>query len=125
MDELFEKYSNAFDTFDSAAIASLYTIPCSTSDVDGAKVFSSKGDLLDKFEKNCLSMKTMGYQSSSFNILNEICMGENSKAINIGWLIKFEKSEIEFRSLYICHKIDSQWYIFSGNVYEGSFLNET
>ena len=125
MDKLFQKYSDAFDSLDPNAIVSLYMIPCATSDGDGTQVFSKKEALLEKFEKNCLSMKTMGYSSSSFNILSETSMGEESKAINIGWRVQFEKSEIEFRSLYICQKISNQWYIFSANVYEGSFLNET
>ena len=125
MNELFQKYADAFDSFDALAISNLYTLPCSASDGDGAQVFINRKSLISKFNENCLSMKSMGYKHSSFNILSEIDMGDVSKAVNIGWRVTTSKGEVEFRSLYICHKISSQWLIFSANVYQGAFINES
>jgi len=125
MNNFFQKYSEAFDSLDANTIASLYMTPCATSDSDGVQVFYNRESLLKKFHNNCLSMKSMGYKSSNFNILSETNLGKESKAINIGWRVELEKSEIEFRSLYICQKSNNRWLIFSANVYEGSFLNET
>ena len=121
MDKLFQKYSEAFDSFDSEAIASLYTLPCATSDGDGANVFSSKESLVEKFEQNCDAMKAIGYQWSEFNIHHTQNLGENSKAITLGWRIHLEEEKIEFCTHYICHKENNQWLVFSANVYEGSF----
>ena len=125
MDNLFEKYTAAFNAFDALAISNLYTLPCSTSDADGARVFTDRDSLSAKFEKNCTSMQDMGYQFAEFKLLTEIRLGEASKAVNIAWRIHTEKSEIEFRTLYVCHKVEVNWLIFSANVYEGDFENET
>ncbi len=124
MNELFQNYTKAFDSLDASAIARLYTLPCSTSDGDGSNIFNNSDSLINKFEENCSSMKTMGYQSSEFSILNEIDMGETAKAINIGWRVSTVNGAIEFRSLYICHKNENRWLIFSANVYQGAF-NDT
>lgn len=124
MNELFENYTRAFDSLNASEIAGLYTLPCSTSDNDGSSVFTDKKSLIGKFEENCSSMKVMGYQSSVFKILNEIEMGENSRAVNMGWRVTTVDGEIEFRSLYICHKQENNWLIFSANVYQGTF-NDT
>ena len=124
MDELFQNYSRAFDSLIASRIVALYTLPCSTSDGDGSNVFTDKESLTNKFEENFKSMKSMGYQSSDFNILSEISMGETAKAVNIGWRVSTEHGEIEFRSLYICHREKDNWLIFSANVYEGKF-NDT
>lgn len=124
MDELFKNYMKAFDSLDASAIARLYILPCSTSDGDGSNVFINSESLIRKFEENCSSMKTMGYQSSEFNILSETDMGETSKAVNIGWRVGTVNGAIEFRSLYICHKNENSWLIFSANVYQGAF-NDT
>lgn len=121
IDSLFKKYRGGFDSLSALQISNLYTLPCSTSDGDGVNVFSKRKSLINKFEKNCLSMKAMGYKSSSFNILSEIEMGASAKAVNIGWRVHFFENDIEFRCLYICHEINNQWLIFSANVYEGSF----
>lgn len=121
MGELFQKYSEAFDSFDPEAIVSLYKLPCATLDGDGVNVFSSKERLIEKFEKNCEAMKAMGYQGSEFNVHHTQNLGENAKAITLGWRIHLEKDKMEFRTHYICHKENNQWFVFSANVYEGGF----
>ena len=121
MVELFRNYSRAFDSLNASRIAALYTLPCSTSDGDGLKVFVDEESLANKFEENCSAMKVMGYRSSEFNILSEINMGEFVTAVNVGWRVGTEKGEIEFRSMYVCHKENDSWLIFSANVYDGTF----
>jgi hypothetical protein len=121
MNELFKKYAAAFESFDATAIAGLYTLPCSTSDSDGANVFSDRESLIQKFAINCAAMKAMGYSHSHFNILHKIDMGETAKSVNIGWRIFTTSREVEFRGLYVCHKVNNSWLIFSANVYQGSF----
>lgn len=123
MDQLFKRYTNAFDAFDAAAIANIYTLPCSTSDADGANVFNERESLVQKFRQNCSSMKAMGYTHSHFNILSTIDMGNTAKAVNVGWRIFTTDEQIEFRCLYVCHKVNGQWCIFNANVYQGSFSN--
>lgn len=125
MDELFKQYTAAFDSFDATAIAGLYVLPCSASDGDGANVFSDRNSLTQKFRDNCSSMKSMGYTHSHFSILSTFDMGDAAKAVNIGWRIFTANGEVEFRCLYVCHRIDNQWLIFSANVYQGSFSNAT
>ena len=126
MTELFERYTQAFDSFDASAIANLYTLPCATSDVDGKNVYVDRASLISKFSENCSSMKAMGYEYAEFNILSEVTMGDAAKAVNVAWRVNtsatnIESSVIEFRSLYICHQVESDWLIFSANVYEGPF----
>ena len=126
MTDLFERYTQAFDSFDASAIANLYTLPCATSDADGKNVFTDRVSLINKFSENCYAMKAMGYKYAEFNVLSKITMGEAAKVVNVAWRVNtsatnIESSVIEFRSLYICHQVESDWLIFSANVYEGPF----
>ena len=41
--------------------------------------------------------------------------------VQVGWRVHTQSSVIEFRALYICHLIESDWFIFNANVYQGSF----
>lgn len=125
MEEFLQKYTEAFDSLDADAIADLYMLPCSASDVDGAKVFSSRESLFKKFSGNCASMKNRGYKYSKFNILDVTDMDGMAKAVVVGWRVYTQNSELEFRALYICHNINNTWRIFSANVYPGSFNNAT
>lgn len=125
MEELFQKYTDAFDSLDAKKITDLYMIPCSTSDVDGVNIFSNRESLLKKFIKNSESMKDMGYKHSQFSILDVIEMGESRQSAVIGWRVYLQDSELEFRALYICHKLNETWRVFSANVYPGSFGNIT
>jgi len=123
MKQFFKKYTQAFDSLNAVAIADLYTVPCSASDVDGANVYVDRESLINKLNKNCSSMKSMGYRHSNFNILEELEMGDTARAVNIAWRVSTTNEDIEFRSLYVCHKIDNQWFIFSANVYQGEFTD--
>lgn len=121
MEKLFQKYTDAFDSLDAKNIADLYMLPCSTSDGDGVNVFTTHESLVKKFTKNCESMVSMEYSNSQFNILDTIEMGDLSKTAIVGWRVYFQGAEIEFRALYICHKLNEEWRVFSANVYAGSF----
>jgi predicted RND superfamily exporter protein len=125
MEELFNKYTEAFDAFDPEAIANLYRLPCAISDADGVQAFASKSDLVKKFASNCESMRDFGYQHAQFNILQQQPLGQDKVATTIGWRINTRSSSIDFRTLYICHLVDSKWFVFSANVYQGSFSNVT
>ena len=121
METLFQKYSAAFDALNASAITDLYTYPCATADGDGAKVFSTREQLCRKFTDNCESMSDMGYQHSQFTVLDIIDMDETTKTAILGWRVQLQNSTLEFKSLYVCHKQNEAWKIFSANVYAGQF----
>ncbi|WP_325893603.1 hypothetical protein [Grimontia sp. NTOU-MAR1] len=120
MEELFQKYAAAWDAFDPEAIASLYRLPCAIVDSDGVQTYTDKIELLNKFSNNCRDMGNIGYKQAKFSILNQQRLDVGQVAVNIGWLIETETQNIEFRTLYICHKIQQTWFVFSANVYQGS-----
>ena len=123
MDELFRKYAVAFDAFNPQAIANLYRLPCAIADGDGVQTFTDKDALVKKFTFNCETMRSLGYQNTEFNVLEKQQLGKDKTAVTIGWRLYNKGSNIDFRTLYICHQIDNSWFIFSANVYEGSFGN--
>ena len=115
--KLFERYVTAFEAFDSAAIADCYAIPCSIVDGDGKQIYVEREPLLKKLEKTCLDMKTMEIQAWSFEILDRIQLGAGGVAVNIQWTAHKESKNLVFSSLYVCHLNESNWQIFSANVY--------
>ncbi len=123
MEELFKTYTAAFDAFAPDAISNLYRLPCAISDVDGVQTYTQKAELIKKFTANCQTMDNLGYQYAQFNILQKQSLGKDKMAVTIGWRIKTLNSNIDFRTLYICHLVNETWLIFSANVYEGSFAN--
>jgi hypothetical protein len=120
MKEFFQKYAEAFDSLDANRIADLYMLPCSASDGDGVNVFSDRKSLIKKFTANCKSLVGMGYKRSKVNILDVIEMDETTNTVVVGWRVILESAELEFRTLYVCHKVNQKWRIFSANVYAGS-----
>lgn len=125
MEELFQKYAAAWDAFDPEAIASLYRLHCAIADSDGVQTYTDKTELVNKLSKNCRDMSKIGYKQAKFNILNQQKLDVGQVAVTIGWLIEIETQNIEFRTLYICHKTQQTWFVFSANVYQGSFENVT
>lgn len=125
MEDFFKEYTEAFDTFDAISIARLYSIPCAISDGDGEQVYSESNELISKFSSNCDAMRSMAYKYAKFNILGEQDLGQSAKAVTVGWRIYLENSEIEFRTLYVCHFINGLWQIFTAKVYQGSLTNNT
>jgi hypothetical protein len=125
MEELFNKYTKAFDALDPDAIASLYRLPCAISDADGTQTFTDRFALIKKFASNCESMRNFGYKYAQFNILQQQPLGQDKIAATIAWRVNTDDSNIDFRTLYICHFVDSDWLVFSANVYQGSFSNAT
>ena len=121
MEALFKQYATAWDASNPKAIAELYCLPCATADSDGVQTFSQRAALIIKLDKNCRDMQSFGYKQAKFNILNEQPLAKGQVAVTIGWLIETAHQNIEFRTLYICHQIEQTWYIFSANVYPGSF----
>jgi hypothetical protein len=125
MEELFQKYTAAFDKLSPDAIASLYRLPCAISDADGVQTYTDKSELVSKFSANCEAMKSFGYKNAQFNILDKQPLSKKEMAVNIGWRVITTSSNIDFRTLYICHQVNHAWLIFSANVYQGSFGNAT
>ena len=121
MEELFKKYTEAFDAFNSEVIASLYRLPCAISDADGTQTFTDRPALIEKFALNCESMRNFGYQHAQFKIMQEQPLGQDKVAVTTAWRVNAGNSNIDFRTLYVCHFIDNKWFIFSANVYQGSF----
>ncbi|OOF23201.1 hypothetical protein BZJ19_13190 [Salinivibrio proteolyticus] len=123
MEELFKKYNAAWDALNPRAIADLYRLPCAISDSDGVNVFCDNLSLTKKLTKNCEDMASFGYLEAKFNILNQHSLDTDQVAVTIGWRIRTASQDIEFRALYICHQIEEKWYVYSANVYRGSFNN--
>lgn len=121
MEELFDKYTAAFDALDASKIANLYTLPCATSDGDGQAVYDSESILIDKFNNNCEVMSATGYIRSTYNILTLEQLGSNACAVTLGWKTLTKNNEFEFRGHYVCHKINEQWKIFTAQVFQGAF----
>ena len=121
MEEFFKKYTEAFDALNSEAIANLYRLPCAISDADGTQIFTNRSALIEKFALNCKSMLNFGYQRAQFKIVQEQPLGQDKVSVTIAWRVNTANANIDFRTLYICHLIDNKWFIFSANVYQGSF----
>lgn len=121
MNELFTKYTKAFSSFDAEAISKLYRLPCAISDADGIQTFTDRSQLKDKFLGNCASMRDIGFKKAQFKILESKELSKQQQVLTIAWCVDTNQSSIEFRALYICHKIDASWYIFSANVYPGTY----
>lgn len=119
--ELLRRYTAAFDAFDPSAIASLYRFPCAVSDADGIQTYQAETKLVEKFAANCAAMRDLGYHGADFNILDTEALGTDQCSVTVGWRIKTTGSDIEFRTLYICHCVNNAWRIFNANVYPGSF----
>lgn len=124
LDAFFSQYTQAFDALSAESIAELYRLPCATSDGDGVNVYSDRQSLIEKFAGNCEAMKGFGYQKSMFRILEQQDLGEGKVSVNIAWRITTAGGNVDFRSLYICHKLSGDWRIFSANVYPGQFESE-
>ncbi|MBU2978808.1 ketosteroid isomerase family protein [Alteromonas sp. C1M14] len=121
MEEFFKKYTEAFDALNSEAIANLYRLPCAISDADGTLTFTERSALIKKFALNCESMRNFSYQSAQFKIMQEQTLGQDKVAVTVAWRVNAGNSNIDFHTLYVCHFIDNKWFIFSANVYQGSF----
>ncbi len=118
---LFKNYQTAFDNFDGSVIAENYKIPCAITDADGCAVFDNRANLINKFTRNCEQLTSLGYQSSELKIGDVKALGDAATSVDIGWRVKLAQGEIEFRTLYLCHKSNQEWHIFNAQVYPGSF----
>jgi len=125
MEEFFNKYTKAFDALNPETIASLYRLPSAISDGDGTQIFTDRPALVKKFASNCESMRNFGYQFAQFKIQQQHPLGQDKIAVTIAWRVNTGNSNIDFRTLYICHFIDSEWLVFNANVYQGSFSSAT
>ncbi|MEC4728605.1 hypothetical protein HWQ46_24085 [Shewanella sp. D64] len=114
---LLHSYGQAFDDKDAVAIAGKYTIPCAISDADGALVFSQSSALTEKFDKNCTRLTEQGHQYSEFVISEIRQLGRNVAKVDVGWRVYFSDMSSEFRCLYIMHKTELGWRIFSAQLY--------
>jgi ketosteroid isomerase-like protein len=123
MEELFNKYTEAFNAFDPQAIASLYRLPCAISDADGVQTFTQRAALVKKFTSNCESMRNVGYQHAQFSLLEQHALGDDKVAATVAWRVVIDDSNVDFRTLYICHFVDNEWLVFNANVYQGTFSN--
>lgn len=113
----FNSYKSAFNDFDARAITLHYQFPCIISDLDGLTNYTKREDLEIKFESNCLKIKTMGYDDSSYCV-NEIkLLGKNIVSIDLKWKINFKTKILGFYSFYLCVKDKQHLKIFNAIVY--------
>ncbi|MDB2331153.1 ketosteroid isomerase family protein [Alteromonas sp.] len=98
MEELFNKYTEAFNAFEPEAIASLYRLPCAISDADGVQTFTERTALVAKFALNCESMRNFGYQHAQFTILEQQALGKDKVAATVGWRVTVNDSNVDFRT---------------------------
>lgn len=122
MEDFFSKYSAAFDALDPESITALYRLPCAISDADGVCTYSDKPKLIEKFARNCDTMRKFGYQSSLFNFHSVRDLSDTEIAIDVGWRVITANENIDFKTFYICHQLNGKWLVFNANVYRGSFV---
>lgn len=109
MEELLSDYEAAFDKLDPNLIASLYRLPCAISNADGVQTFKDRPHLVSKFSKNCDVLQKLNYQQAKFNILSSEQLNNKDLLVHVGWRVIASNSDIEFRTLYICHQIEQRW----------------
>jgi hypothetical protein len=123
MEELLDHYVAAFDRLDAEQIAGLYRMPCAIADADGVQTFTEHEMLVRKFSQNCLQLQQLGYQRAQYQLLSVEPLGDNQLLVNVAWRVVFADSQLDFRSMYIVHKLEQRWLIFSTHVYPGSFAS--
>lgn len=116
--QLFDDYQRAFNSGQAQDIAACYHQPCIIADGDGEQAFSSVERLVAKFSANCDALRTMGYQSAEFSVVNDFAMGNDARAIKLRWNIRLESTDIDMCCMYICRLTDEGWRIFCANVYQ-------
>ena len=123
METLFDNYVAAFDRLDAEQIAGLYRMPCSIADADGVQTFTEQSKLVSKFRQNCLQLQQLGYQGAQYQVLSFEPLGNEQLLVNVAWRVDLANAAIEFRALYILHRLEQRWLIYSTNVYPGSFVS--
>jgi len=68
-------------------------------------------------------MRNVGYQHAQFTILDQHALGKDKVTATVAWRVAVNDSNVDFRTLYICHFVDHKWLVFNANVYQGSFSN--
>jgi len=120
----FNSYQQAFDSFDSNAIANHYCHPCLISDVDGLKSYENRTQLKTKFKTNCETMKSLGYSGSEYLIRQSHAITEQDFLIDIAWRVLLAKEPYDFRSFYVCKKSEDTIKIAHAVVYQGDFQSD-
>lgn len=123
MEELLDNYVAAFDRLDAEQIAGLYRMPCAIADADGVQTFTEREMLVRKFSHNCLQLQQLGYQRVQYQLLSVEPLGDNQLLVNVAWRVVFADSQLDFRTMYIVHKLEQRWLIFNTHVYPGSFAS--
>lgn len=123
MEELLTSYALAFDKLDPQLIANLYRLPCAISDADGVQTFTDRSTLVPKFRENCEVLRQLGYQKAKFNVHSSEHLSDNEVVVHVGWRVNTSISDIDFRAFYICHQVERRWFLYSANVYPGSFYS--
>jgi len=117
----FQSYQDGWDAFSGDAIASHYRMPVSIIDGDGLRSYTEQEDLISKFEANCIAFQQLGYRRAKFHVGYFRQNSEISATIDLGWRIYLEAGERDFRTTYMCAKVDKTWSIISAVAYEGSY----
>lgn len=121
MEPLFAQYAAAFEQLDPVGIASFYRLPCAISDADGVQTFTDRHALERKFSQNCEVLRRLGDAKAMFQLLRVEPLTSQQVLAEVGWRVRTASSDIDFRTLYICHQIEQHWRFFSAHVYPGSF----
>lgn len=92
----FERFVDAFSTFDGSVVAKLFTTPYLAVDATGeSNVFSTTTDIADYFQSYLDSYKSDGCVSCSFHDLEEFATGSNSAVLTVSWkLLRADKTEV-------------------------------
>jgi hypothetical protein len=123
MEELLNQYVSAFDQLEPEQIVRLYRLPCAIADADGVQTFTEQSKLVSKFRQNCLQLQQLGYQGAQYQVLSFEPLGNEQLLVNVAWRVDLANAAIEFRALYILHRLEQRWLIYSTNVYPGSFVS--
>ena len=110
-----------FDAFDGEMIARHYRIPAAVYDGDGLHSYSTSDELAAKFTNNCEAFKGVGYHGAEFSVGHYMQNGENAATVDLGWRVQLGESTRDFRTTYVCVRVDGQWGIMSAVAYEGLY----
>ncbi len=114
----FNRYRDAFNTFDANEIAEHYLLPAAVYDALGPHVFKTKGTLIAKFQEYCDRLQELGYVNGEFTAGYFHRTSAAGAVVDLEWKLETTDAPIVFRSVYLCRRIDDDWRIFVAEAYE-------
>lgn len=98
----FERYAQAFDSFDAEGIADLYHYPSLLSSMDRSDAFTSRSEAVKNFRRICDSHKRMGYHHAVMLDTDRKTLTENLALVTVRWRFETDagKDLLQFECTY-------------------------